>query len=287
LNWDAQRPLGIPVKDRLVQSTEFTICGAAMIHAAITSSRAGRTLLALALATLALAFLTNTFYVAAARTALIVAPCLLVVVGFQRFGAKGAIGLLAAGVALLATVWTTSPLLRDRVLGAFHEVDEFRANNPLTNAGLRLEYWRQSLGFLAEAPVLGHGTGSARSLSIDAVREEGVTQRAAMPNNPHNQTLAVGIQLGIIGIVVLFAMWLAHLALFRAPGFGSWIGTIIVLQNVISSLFNSHLFDFTQGWIYVFGVGILGALRLHLAGDDPARELAAERETGKNIADGR
>jgi len=30
------------------------------------------------------------------------------------------------------------------------------------------------------------------------------------------------------------------------------------VQNIISSLFNSHLFDFTQGWIYVFGVGIAG-----------------------------
>ena len=26
----------------------------------------------------------------------------------------------------------------------------------------------------------------------------------------------------------------------------------------ISSLFNSHLFDFTHGWAYVIGVGIAG-----------------------------
>ena len=36
---------------------------------------------------------------------------------------------------------------------------------------------------------------------------------------------------------------------------------IIVVQNIVSSLFNSHLFDFSQGWLYVFGVGAAGGTR--------------------------
>jgi hypothetical protein len=53
-------------------------------------------------------------------------------------------------------------------------------------------------------------------------------------------------------------MWIAHLALFRENTLISCFGLIVVAQNIVSSLFNSHLFDFTQGWIYVFGVGMLG-----------------------------
>jgi O-antigen ligase len=34
------------------------------------------------------------------------------------------------------------------------------------------------------------------------------------------------------------------------------------VQNIVSSLFNSHLFDFTSGWLYVFGVGVLGGMVL-------------------------
>jgi hypothetical protein len=34
------------------------------------------------------------------------------------------------------------------------------------------------------------------------------------------------------------------------------------VQNIVSSLFNSHLFDFTQGWLYVFGVGVVGGVVL-------------------------
>src|SRR5204862_62727 len=35
-----------------------------------------------------------------------------------------------------------------------------------------------------------------------------------------------------------------------------------VLQNMFSSLFNSHLFDFHEGWMYVLGVGIAGGMVL-------------------------
>jgi O-antigen ligase len=33
-----------------------------------------------------------------------------------------------------------------------------------------------------------------------------------------------------------------------------------VVQNFISSLLNSHLFDFHEGWIYVLGVGVAGGM---------------------------
>ena len=68
----------------------------------------------------------------------------------------------------------------------------------------------------------------------------------------------MAIQLGLIGTVLLFAMWIAHLALFRGGTLIAWFGLIIVVQNVVSSLFNSHLSDFAQGWLYVLGVGVLG-----------------------------
>jgi len=72
----------------------------------------------------------------------------------------------------------------------------------------------------------------------------------------------VAIQLGLVGVAVLIAMWIAHLALFREQTLIAWFGFIIVVQNIVSSQFNSHLFDFTQGWLYVFGVGVTGGMVL-------------------------
>jgi len=60
--------------------------------------------------------------------------------------------------------------------------------------------------------------------------------------------------------MVLYAMWFSHLVLFRGDDLAAWIGLVVVVQNLVSSLFNSHLFDFHEGWIYVLGVGIAGGM---------------------------
>ena len=67
--------------------------------------------------------------------------------------------------------------------------------------------WQKSLRFFAEAPVLGHGTGSTRGLFEQAAVGR-VGAGADVVANPHNQTLNVAVQWGVLGIVVLYAMWL-------------------------------------------------------------------------------
>ena len=48
--------------------------------------------------------------------------------------------------------------------------------------------------------------------------------------------------------------------LFRGEGLANWIGLLVVVQNIFTSLFNSHIFDFHEGWMYVLGVGVAGGL---------------------------
>jgi O-antigen ligase len=42
----------------------------------------------------------------------------------------------------------------------------------------------------------------------------------------------------------------------------SLIGAIVVGHNVVSSLFDLYLFAFVPGWLYVFGVGVIGGMVL-------------------------
>jgi O-antigen ligase len=144
-------------------------------------------------------------------------------------------------------------------------VQNFESRGDRTRAGERIEFWKKSAGFVAAAPVIGHGTGSIRDQFRHTVANQ--TGMAALASsNPHNQTFAVAIQLGLVGAVVLWAMWIAHLLLFRAEGLAAWVGLVIVTQNVVGSLFNSHLFDFTQGWGYVMGVGVAAGMVLQQTG---------------------
>jgi O-antigen ligase len=193
------------------------------------------------------------------RTALAVSAVLIFMFAFWQFGwRKGGVFLLLA-MAIALAVWQSSPFLRGQVRLVPQEIREYESENVRTRSGERLEFWKRSISFIAEAPIIGHGTGTIRELfRRSAVGETGAA--ATISPNPHNQTLAVAIQLGAVCVIVLYAMWIGHLLLFRGTTLAHWIGLVIVVQNIISSLFNSHLFDFTQGWIYVFGVGIAGTV---------------------------
>ena len=108
--------------------------------------------------------------------------------------------------------------------------------------------------------MIGHGTGSTRGLFIQAATGPAGSATAEVIGNPHNQTLNAAVQWGMVGVVVLYAMWLTHLLWFRGEGLANWIGLLVVVQNVFTSLFNSHLFDFHEGWMYVIGVGVAGGM---------------------------
>jgi hypothetical protein len=55
-------------------------------------------------------------------------------------------------------------------------------------------------------------------------------------------------------------MWIAQVVRFWRPGGLAWIGLVVVAQNIVGSLFNSFIFDFTEGWIYAFGVGVMAGI---------------------------
>jgi hypothetical protein len=258
--WQSKE-LAIPVKDRISQGSMFTICILVLIYLVLDHWRKKRSMAAIALALLTLAFLLNILFVATSRTALVTIPVLLALLGAFRSGWKGAVGLPALVLLVAGIVWSSSSYLQERVLTLFDEIREYRIDAPPTPAGERLYYWRTSLNLVSAAPWIGHGTGSIREQFRRAVVvESGVG--ATVPNNPHSQVFAVAIQLGLLGTAVLLIMWLAHLLLFRAPGLAAWIGLVAAGQNIVGSMFNSHLFDFTHGWVYVVGVGIAGGIVL-------------------------
>jgi len=257
----AKADIGVPVKDYVAQSGIFAACALGLLGQAVEWSRARRVQLALAASFAAAVFAANIVYVATARATLIVVAILLLLFGFRQFGWKGmlAVGLLGGVLASLS--WVSSPYLRGRVTQVIEEVQEYRESSATTSFGLRLEFWKRSIAFVAEAPLVGHGTGAIAALfRRSATGDTGTT--AVVTSNPHNQILTVATQLGILGAVALIAMWIAHLALFHERTLAAWFGLIVVASNIVSSLFNSHLFDFTQGWFYVFGVGMLGGVVL-------------------------
>jgi len=256
---------GVPVKNYIAQSHDFVLCVAGLAWLLLTTIRRKRAVPALLFALVALGFLLNMMFVVVARTALVTLPLLLVAFILLHLKARAILATAAVMVAAVALLWTTSPNFHKRLASITSEAAKYRTSDAVTSGGLRLEFWRKSLHFFAEAPFFGHGTGSTRTLFVEAAESQtGI--RAEVVGNPHNQTLNVAVQWGALGVVLLYLMWLRHLMLFggSSPGqeLAVWIGIAVVLQNVTSSLFNSHLFDFHEGWMYIIGVGVAGGMML-------------------------
>ncbi|MPZ40960.1 MAG: ligase [Rhizobiales bacterium] len=262
LAWRGRHP-GVPVRDYIVQSGEFLICVFATGHLALDTWRHGQRSYALALGLLALMFLASITYVASGRSTLVALVVLVLLFVFQRFRWRQALGVVTLTAAIAALTWMSSSYLRTRVLNVIQEVHDYRTTNAATSSGYRLEFWARSVVFVSQAPIIGHGTGSLRDqFGRAAVGSEGIP---AVTDNPHNQTLFVAIQLGGLGTMLLFAMWFAHLLLFRGDGLVAWLGTALVVQNIVAGLFNASLVEFTYSWMYIFGVGILGGMMLRVS----------------------
>jgi hypothetical protein len=244
------------VKSGATQSGEFVTCIFGMLYLAAECFEQRRWWWLVGLVAVMLGMLGNMFFVATGRTALVVIPMLLVLFAAKKLSRKGAALLFACGVVLTAAAWFASPYLRDRTTQLWTDYQEYRDTNTPTSSGQRVVFYENSIKFIKQAPIIGNGTGSIGALFYGTVAD------GYKSNNPHNQTFAVAIQLGLVGAAILWAMWIAHLMLFRGPGLAEWAGLVVVVQNIVGSLFNSHLFDFGQGWIYVLGVGVAGGMVL-------------------------
>ena len=250
---------GVPVKNYIDQSQEFALCAFALAWPVLDLVRKRSFRRAALLTAVALSFIVNLIFVNVARTAFVYMPAMLLAFVLLHLKWRDIILIVVASTIAVGAAWSVSPNLREKVGKIFTEYDKYQDPSQITSVGQRLEYWTKSIKFIKEAPLAGHGTGSTKTLFVqDAVGKTGLA--AEIIGNPHNQTLNVAVQWGVIGVIVLYVMWIVHAAQFLGPGLVPWLGILIVVQNVVSSLFNSHLFDFHEGWMYVLGVGIAAGM---------------------------
>ncbi|MDH6263326.1 O-antigen ligase family protein [Bradyrhizobium sp. BR13661] len=255
--WGWFKVPGVPVKDNAVQSGEFALCAFGLAYAGLLLWGENRTRAILALSLAAL-FFANVMIIFISKTGILMAAALLALLLLETQGWRR--GLLFAVPAALVIViaLSFSPSAQLRFKQFLAGAEPLHENHDNFSTVARLYFWEQSRQLIASAPVLGHGTGSIAGLyrSLDQSKTFGDVP------DPHNQFLHTTLQTGLVGGALLIAMWVAHLALFWGSGPLRAMGLAIIVQNVLGSLFNSHLSTVTQGTLYCLGVGLVGALIL-------------------------
>jgi O-antigen ligase len=280
-SWRFAKQPGVPVRDYIAQSGEFLLCGLSLLACGIVFYRRGQHRSAAGSLLLSLLFFLNLIYVASARTTIVVAFVLVIFLTWRLFAGTQKIAATFLGVTIVLAFAFGSHQMRDRIDAFWQELELHQSDSDrLSSTAIRLEMWQRSLAFVTEAPVFGHGTGSIKKLFRESATGDSALA-AIETNNPHQQVLAIAIQLGLVGVMLLLVMWLAHVRLFFCNRLLSLVGAIIVIQNVTSSVFNSHLFDFSQGWLYVLGVGVTGATGARRA--DKINDVRASQTNSSSV----
>jgi O-antigen ligase len=252
---------GVPFKDNAVQSGCFALCAFGLAIGAIRVWTQD-TRRAVAMFALAALFFADIFLIYVSKTGAIMAAALLGLFVINAGGWRRAAIVALAAIVVIGAALLASPQAQRKLSEISTDINASNgpsAGSETVSTASRLDFWTKAVGFVKAAPLLGHGTGSIKPLyqSMEATRPSPYGE--ATPD-PHNQTLHTVLQVGVIGGLLLWAMWIAHAQLFLARDYASIIGQAIVLQNIIGGLFNSHISAVTQGMLYCLAVGLLGAL---------------------------
>jgi O-antigen ligase len=263
LTWRGANGDGIAAHDDIFQGSVAVICGFGALGYAVSEAVRRHWLVVFSLVVIAAIFLSYFLIVVEfSRSVIVVAAVMAGLLGWRLYRWRGLLGACLLAAAVSVAFWFASSTLRERVYNSIDQIREYSATNKATPIGMHVAFLKESLTIISSAPVIGHGTGSIAEQfrQVTAGRSDAAGVATV---NPHNQTFGVAIQIGLLGAVVLWSMWIAHLRLFRGTSIIAWLGTLVVVENILSSTVHSHLFDSVHGWLYVFAVGVLGGMTLH------------------------
>ena len=254
----------IPVKDNAVQSECFALCAFALALGAVRLRQFNENRRALQMTGLAILFFANIFLIYVSKTGMLVAGSLLVLFLFHVGGWRRMAIVVVPAIAIVAIGLSLSKPAQQRIAEITTDVNSLAGGETVSTAS-RLDFWGKATGFVRAAPVFGHGTGSIKPLyqALEAAKPSPYGE--AVPD-PHNQFLHIVLQVGLVGGILLLLMWAVHVKIFLGNSYASVLGLAVVLQNIIGSLFNSHLSQVTQGMLYCCAVGLIASVvRRHTA----------------------
>ena len=200
----------------------------------------------------------NILFMVQGRTGQLVLMTLLLYFVISSFRWRGLLATVAAGLAIGGTVYLTpSSSLHQRTLTTIDEIQDWQAGMPPTLANMRLEAWSNGLNIVRENPLFGVGTGGFFAAYVKQV--EGTSMFAV--RQPENQYLLTTVELGVVGLAALLALFAMqwHLASRLAARSDIDFARGLVITMAVGCMFNSFLLDHTEALFYAWLSGVLYA----------------------------
>jgi O-antigen ligase len=207
---------------------------------------------------LAVAAAVNVVLMVRGRTGyvLLVAFALLLILSMRRWRALVTAAALAAACFIGAYQLSTG--FQQRVALAVAEARDWQPGVAAgTSVGVRLEFYHNTLGIVAEHPVLGAGTAGFAQAYAARVQGTGMGET----RNPHSLYLLVAAQFGLLGFALLSFLFVQQwrcAARLPVPGH-TLLARGVVLTLAVGGLFNSMIIDHTESLFFAWCSGVLFA----------------------------
>jgi O-antigen ligase len=196
----------------------------------------------------------NLFFIVEGRTGQLIAVSLVLLFAVQRFTKRGLV-MTALVVSILMLLFLNYSDKATRFNEGVVNMQSDLKPGPeqsQTSMGQRYMFWRYSLKLIAEKPLFGHGTGSfAKEYERIALTETMKTK------NPHNEFLMVGVQLGVVGLLVYLGFLASQYYLSKKlPYQEKYVAQGLLLTLIITSLFNTPIMDHTEGHWFLMMIAL-------------------------------
>ncbi|MES2142173.1 MAG: O-antigen ligase family protein [Pseudomonadota bacterium] len=190
----------------------------------------------------------DVLFINVGRSGYIVFFSLFFLLAWQQFHWKGLSIVFLISIFLLGSTFFSANNFKASFFATQSEIQQYDKGKVDTSAGLRLNFYRNSLRLLQQHPWIGTGTGSFKQAYSEIANDH-----RADTNNPHNEYLNIGVQFGLLGIIILISLFYTHWhESFKLAPVRKYFAQSILVSIAVGSLFNSWLLDVTQGGFYVF-----------------------------------
>ena len=175
---------------------------------------------------------------------------------------KWLVASLLAATTLFAGFYSASDNFKQRTDHLVTEIKNYSSSQELNSSGVRLSFYRAGVQLIIENPVLGLGTGSfSEGFAPTAMKLWPVDHPFHLARHqPHSEVVLMGVQLGIVGLLLYFSLLVSLAAAARKSA--SYETDNLLLLCVIfgtAAIFNSLLWDTTEGHWFTLLAGCLYA----------------------------
>jgi O-antigen ligase len=157
----------------------------------------------------------NVLWMSDSRSGYIVYILLLLLFPFQVATKKLRIGLLVVIIIGLVSAFIFSSNFSAGLLRAKNSTTEYTSKgNYYSSTGLRLEYTKNCIRLWKQKPIIGYGTGGFLKAYVDIHGVTAGEQPSTMQHpqtDPENTYTFILVEHGLIGIVLLFLLYLAQI----------------------------------------------------------------------------